>query len=235
MSIPRRLPVACALLALLLARPVQSAVHIVQKVNAQGMATQVELWVEGKKMRTEIASPAMGGGKMAMIIDGERRKMITLMPGQKSYMEMSLDDMLSRAKAMQGASSGEVKAVKTGKTETINGWKCEELKVTQGTDIDLSVWLTKDVKVDPKEWLAFNRDFQTNDPLSQALDPSKVDGFPVKATGRVKQGGQSSEMTMEVVSVDDKAPPADSFAPPAGYQKMEMPGGNPFGGGPPAK
>lgn len=208
--------------------PALAGVHLVQKVNAQGMSSQVELWVEGKKARTEISSAAMGGSKMAVIIDGDSRKMITLMPGQKSYLEMPLDEMLARAKQMQPAPTGEVSVVRTGKTETINGWKAEELKITQGSDVDISVWVTKDIKIDPKEWLAFNKEFQTSDPLSQALDPAKVDGFPVKAVGSVKQGGQSTQITMELVSADDKKLPADAFGPPPGYQKMEMPAGNPF-------
>lgn len=199
--------------------------HMVQKMTNMGQELQAETWMSGQKLKMAMETPM---GKMETIVDAEAGMIYTLMGAQKSYLEMSLDQVVKMA-AQQSAAIGEIKVEKTGKNETINGWKCTEYRVTSPA-MEMSVWATKDLGIDPKAFYEFNKKLQSNDPLSKSFDPSKIDGFPIRTEGTVKQGGQEMKVVSEVTTVDEKPIPANTFTIPSDYKKMDMGGGNPFAG-----
>ncbi|MBI2496707.1 MAG: DUF4412 domain-containing protein, partial [Opitutae bacterium] len=56
-----------------------------------------------------------------------------------------------------------------------------------------------------------------------------VGGFPLRVISR--DAASKEVFKMEVTKIEPGPQPDSAFAPPAGYQKFQMPGGMPFGGG----
>ncbi len=200
--------------------------HFVQKVNAGGQNIETESWMSGKKMKIAVNTPM---GQTEMIFDPAAGKVVTLMVASKSYLEMPLSLIKQQAAAAQ-QTLGDVKIEKTGKTQTINGWSCAEYKITSSGSVDLSVWATRDLKIDLKGWQDMSREL-SQDAISKAIDPSKIDGFPVRTEGTVRQGGQELKVMSEVTKVDTNPLSPDLFNVPSDYKKMDA--GNPFATPPP--
>jgi hypothetical protein len=153
---------------------------------------------------------AQKGQKVSVIADMKTRKTITLMHSQKMYM---LNDMPATGKD-KTAAKGDVKFVKTGKTEKILGRACEEWLYTfkQGKS---SVWLAKGMGtfaglMDGKN---LSQDAWVKMAESKGL-------FPLKTVTETK-GGKT--MTMMATDIQEKTLGAGLFEPPADYKKMGMP------------
>lgn len=220
---PAALAAAC--LALGAAQAAAADLHMVQKITMGGQSMDMEVWMSGRRVRMAVGSPM---GRVGTIVDVPAGKVITMMEASKSYTETSLDALMGAAKAAGGQlPSGEVTVSKTGKTQVINGWSCAEYRITQPGAVDASVWATRDIKVDIRDWMAFGKEFQQSDPLSRAFDPAKIDGFPVRTEGKITQGGQQVEFRSEVTKVDAGPVPADAFTLPSDFKKLDL--GNPFG------
>jgi len=165
--------------------------------------------IKGDKFRTDVAEK---GRKGSMIMDMKSKKMIILMPDEKKYMEMSLDGKMGQGKAKNAG-----KLVKTGKTETIAGYKAEEWAYEGGKD-KLSIWGTKDLG----GWTPMNSPEGGKGP--QFDIPAELkDGsfFMLRVSG--DKGG------MEATKVEKKSLEASLFEVPSGYAKMDM--GGMMGGG----
>jgi hypothetical protein len=81
---------------------------------------------------------------MFMVYDMKSMKMITLMEAQKMAMIMDMKKMAEQAAAKTGAGekdAGDVKITKTGKTEKILGYTCEQYKISSDKSESL-VWVT---------------------------------------------------------------------------------------------
>ena len=201
------------------------AFHVVQKVTTMGQESEVDTWLSGSKARVTMGSPM---GKIVMLLDSEAGMAYTVLDAQKSYMELNLKQM--QQMAQQQMPEGEPTIEKTKRTETLGEWKCQVYRVVQEGFLDMEVWVTQDIDLDTSEWLEMNKQFKTDDPLTRALDPAKMDGFPVKTVGKVTQGGQTVDISTHVTLVEKKPADASMFDLPAGYQKLDMGGmGNQFG------
>ncbi len=198
--------------------------HMVQKLKMGGQEMKQESWLSGHKIKSSVEGPM---GQMVTLLDIEAKSAYMLMPAQKKYMQISLDQ-ITKASQSQSPDLGEVKVEKTGKKEEVNGFHAEEYKVTSPSGLDLSVWVTKDLDVDIEEFRGIMKETQ-KDAMSKALANAKIDGIPVKTMGTITQRGQKMTIEADVESADTKAIPAATFALPTGYEKIDM--GNPFGGG----
>ena len=101
---------------------------------------------------------------------------------------------------------------RTGKTETIAGYKCEHMTVTQGdgstSDVCVATGLGSFLMPQPG-----GPGTPSRDPDWQAaLDKG---AFPLK----VQRGGK---VTLEVTKIEKKALDAALFLPPEGFQKLDM-------------
>jgi len=159
------------------------------------------------KMRFEL-----GGGKMAAIIDPAAQHMIVIMTAQRMYMEQNFG---SASAAMQ-AQAGSMKAptiTRTGKMETIAGYKCEHVVATDDDGQTVDVCLSNELG-------GFRMPTASN-PMAPQRESGWIGQlgsgkFPLKA---VKNG----KTILEVTAIDKKPLDAALFAAPEGFQSFAMP------------
>lgn len=166
---------------------------------------EMQFSIKGDKFRSDMNQ---GKHQGSMIMNMKSKEMITVMPEKKSYLVMKMDGkMPKRDKAKKAG-----KLVKTGKTETIAGYKAEEW-VLEGSEKKTSIWGTKDLG----GW-AFSGG--PKGPGSDLEIPAEFkDGgfFMLRVVG--EKGGGIEATKVEPKTLDDSL-----FEVPAGYQKMEMGG-----------
>lgn len=105
--------------------PQEYSVEIVSKVQGQEFAST--MYQAKDKTRTETNVQGMSS---VSIVRQDQQKMYMLMPMQKMYMEMALNQggMMQKMPDV-GAPKGDVKYEKLG-SETVNGVSCDKYKVT---------------------------------------------------------------------------------------------------------
>jgi hypothetical protein len=173
--------------------------------NAPGQSLTYML--KDGKMRFEL-----GGGKMAAIIDPGAQRMMVIMPAQRMYMEQSFGAVAS---AMQ-AQAGGLKAptiTRTGKMETIAGYKCEHVVATDDDGQSVDVCLSSELG-------GFRMPTASN-PMAPQRESGWITElgagkFPLKA---VKNG----KTILEVTAIDKKPLDAALFVAPEGFQSFAMP------------
>jgi hypothetical protein len=189
----------------------------------EGVATYKVLGKEGKDGPKELSFSIKGdkfrtdmdhnGHQASMIMNNKTKEMITLMPERRAYMLMKMDGRLAKGDKAKHAA----KLVKTGKTETIAGYKAEEWSI-EGAEHKTSVWGTKELG----GW-AFNGGPKGHGADMDLPDELKDGSFFMLRVVGEKGGG------MEATKVEKKSLDDSLFEVPAGYQKMEM--GAMMGGG----
>jgi hypothetical protein len=174
-----------------------------------GKTNDVSYLVKGGKIRMEMAGNR--GEPMVMIFDIAEKKMLMVMTAQKMYMEQEIGEV-----AADAAEKGQqAKIARTGKTETIAGYKCEHITVTAADESTSDVCVAKGLGAFRMPMSGGGRGGPPTDPAWQS---SLGDGgFPMK----VQKG---DKVTMEVKSVDKKPLDAALFAPPEGFRKLDMGG-----------
>jgi len=169
--------------------------------------------IKGEMMRTDI------GPQASAIVNIKTGDMITLMHDQKMAMKIpgsALKALQQQAKEEMGSTETS-KPVATGRTETINGFKCEEYTLTH-SGAKMTVWLTKDI---PDATAVMKQ----LDSLSSEANPFQgafkgIEGFPVRTSVEIPGSGP---MVMTVLGINRDALPDAEFATPSGYREMAMP------------
>jgi len=177
-------------------------------------AAPVPMTFQVKGPLTRVDMAAGPHGAMTMIIDSTRQVMIMLMAAQSMYMEMPMHR--PQPAAGQGKAG---KLVKTGKTETILGYACQEYTM-QDAGGSTEIWATKGLGT-------FAGIGGGPGAPRSAWETELASGgfFPLRTVHRDAAGTVTVKMT--VTSITPK-PLADAlFAPPADYKKFEMPAGVP--------
>jgi hypothetical protein len=185
--------------------PFEGAISMSLTSNA-GKTTELSYLVKAGKMRFDVTGSR--GEQVAMIVDPAAQKTLMVMTSQKMYMEQDFGD--AAANAAEKVKPAEVK--RTGKTETIAGYKCEHIMVTasDGSTSDVCVASGLGSFRMPQ---AGGRGGPAKDPEWQsALDKG---AFPLK----VQKG---DKVTLEVTKIERKTLDAALFAPPEGFQKFDM-------------
>lgn len=176
---------------------------------------------------------AEGGKSFAMIMDLKKLEMIMLMEEQKTYMVMPMKQTIEKAVANAEIKDPDIQ--KTGRTETILGYKCDE-------------YITKDKKTTTEVWIAhglgaFMGMGENGGGGMGGLfgGKKKTDGWQEKFKGKpgfplrvISRDAKNKEtFRMEATKIEPGALPASLFQPPAGWQKFQMPdlGGLLKGGG----
>jgi hypothetical protein len=106
--------------------PSEYSVEIV--TTAQGQAIPSKMYQAKDKTRTETSVQGM---QSVSIMRQDLKKMYTLMPAQKMYMEIGLDNPMMKSMAPQDMTKpqGDMKWEKLG-SETVNGAAADKYKVT---------------------------------------------------------------------------------------------------------
>ena len=169
-----------------------------------GSVSAISYMLKGGKMRFDPA-----GGQMSLIIDPVAQRMTVIMNAQKMYMER---DFGGASAAVQQQMAGRKPTItRTGKMETIAGYKCEHVTVTDddGQSVDSCI---------SSELGGFRMPGNPMSPQKEAGWVTQLGSasFPL----RVSKGGKT---IMEVTAIEKKTLDAALFAAPEGYQSFAMP------------
>src|SRR5689334_16670652 len=90
----------------------------------KGKSQTLNYSIKDQKLRMDIDAE---GHSMATIMDMAKLEMLMLMPEQQMYMVMPIKKPIEKAMEKQGESTADVEV--TGKTDTILGYKCNQILV----------------------------------------------------------------------------------------------------------
>jgi len=195
---------------------------VVQKVDGVPGAQvgEMTLKFKGSKMRMDL------GAEVSMITDLNSSDMTTVMHSQKMYMKIdgaAMQQILKNASAAAGVKKEEkFKFEPTGRKETINGIETEVYTATNGGQKG-TYWIAAKYP-NGEKLMAALKQLQESALSKTARDvmpqPEDFPGVPVKTEIEM---GTGQKVTTTLVSVKEEAVADAEFAPPAGYQSMQMP------------
>ncbi len=162
--------------------------------------------VKGSNVRVE--TEGRQGMKVVFLIDVKENKTYMIMDPMKMYMETP------QPTTEESSDKPKFEISKTGKTQTILGYACEEYLVKDG-DKQTNVWVTKDLGTFELFRMGGGRQRNNVDAWQKAIGKS---GFPLLATTKMgdKEAGSLKAIKVEKKSVDDAL-----FKIPEGYQKFD--------------
>ena len=184
----------------------------------KGRSQVMDYSMKGSMLRMDINSE---GHQVSTIMDAAKMEMIMLMTEQQMYMVMPMKKPVEQALAQQGQSTADVEV--TGKTETILGYKCSQILVKDKGSVT-EVWVAEGLG-------AFMGMGSGGGPFGgkrgganaakwEEVIKSKG-GFPLRTIMHDAKGKES--FRMEATKIEPGSLPDSLFAPPAGYQKFQMP------------
>jgi hypothetical protein len=180
--------------------------------GAQGApaAQELEYLISGKRARMNMAGP-MGG--MSLLVLPADKKIYMLVPAQNTYMEMPMGDVANTA---AGSAPAGVQMIKTGRMETVAGYRCEHVELVQmgpdGAPQKTDACLSKELGgfANPMSGMGTGKE----PAWQKAL---QAQGFPLKVTT------PDGAVALEVVKIEKKRLANDLFSVPLTYTKMARP------------
>ena len=144
----------------------------------------------------------MMGHKSISIRRDDKKLFWILMPGQRMYMQHSLDEQ-QKDDPTAAIYDGDIKMTKLGR-EKVNGVMTDKYKMTM---------------TDPQE-----------KPMEGFIWLSK-ENVPIRVKGTSQEGGEKNHFVVDTTNLKFGRQPGSLFEVPAGYQRMQMPsfGGGGFG------
>ena len=207
-----------------LAPAVLCAAEFEGKVNftmtpASGQSQEIHYAVKNGKIRIEM--PGQRGMMGSMIIDPAKRETTMVMDQQKMYMTMPMPDIAAQVEKAQTEGTLEP----TGEKEKILGYTAEKYLSTYGSTKS-ELWLAEGLG----SFIGFS---SAGSPMGGRRAPDTPQAawekalagkalFPLRVVSYDKAGKEA--FRMEATAVDKQALPADTFTPPADYQKFDMGG-----------
>jgi hypothetical protein len=194
---------------------------VVQKVESSGAMGQpgssgnMTIYMKGSKMKVESMGPSM-----SQIIDIDTGKIFIINSAQKTVMTANIDQM-KQYMGMLGQ-QGTPSTQKTGNSKTVNGYPCEEYKITTSGMFSGETITCVSEKIDSKEFDRF-RKFSEDIAKQFGALPEGVKGYPVLSDTKMSVMGQNITSHTEIVSVSYDAIPDSVFTIPADYKTTEMP------------
>ncbi|WP_438479449.1 DUF4412 domain-containing protein [Oleiharenicola lentus] len=229
MNLLSRLVMVGALLASVQTRAAsafEGKVDLAISTGAKGAPQALSYSIKGDKLRLEMAAE---GHAMASIVDTTKQEILVLIPDQKMYMVMPLKQGVETA-AKAGGVNTDVQVEATGKTDTILGYKCEQVLVKDKNQVT-EVWLAEGLGTFAGLGSGGNP-FGGKKPAATAKWEEALkgkSGFPLRVITRDLKSNETFKM--EATKITPGALSAALFQPPAGFQKFQMPdlgGFNPF-------
>jgi hypothetical protein len=185
----------------------------------KGRAMTMDLSMKGQKQRMDMQAE---GHQMATITDLAKLESIILMPDQGMYMVQSIKKPLEQAMGKAGENTADVEV--TGKTETILGYKCNQILVKdKGTVIEL--WAAEGLGLftglgggGPMGGNPFGGGRGGAGAAKWEAVLKEKGGFPLRVIAR------DGSFKMEATKIEPGALPDSLFSVPAGFQKLDMGG-----------
>lgn len=194
----------------------EGVIHMNTTHAETGTSGAMDWYLKGDKGRVEMSRT--DGQKTVMIFDGKTRTMQMAMPGQKTYMEISLEggrgEYLKEALEKQSVE-------RTGKTEKIAGYSCEVWRITDKehhrAKSDLCV--AKGFGSAARFWIDPKEARRSSQPgwVKQLIEEG---GFGLRSIQYDEAGKETTRM--EVTNIDKKSLEATLFAFPADWTKHDM-------------
>lgn len=170
-------------------------------------------FVKGTNVRIEWQPTKKDQQPAPIIIDGGKKTMTIVMPAEKQYMQMPMQE--AEEAAQEAAKQDKREFQKTGRTETILGYPSQQ-------------WISKDENGETEIWatdkLGYFSGFRSSKQKAHSewqKQLMKAGFFPLKVHERTAAGKEKS--SWEVTKIEKKSLPKDLFQPPADYTKLEMP------------
>jgi len=166
------------------------------------------------------------GKSFSTIMDMKKLEMMMLMPEQKMYMVMPMKQTLEKAAAMSEAKDPDI--TKTGRTETILGYKCDEY-VTKDKNSTTEIWVAEGLGA--FMGLGENGGGGGMGAMFGGGKKKGASGWEEKFKGKpgfplrvISRDNKSKEtFRMEATKIEPGSLPASLFQPPAGWEKFQMP------------
>ena len=243
-----RCGLAAALICLFVLASTAASAQDIQatvQIEAGGQpAMTMDYWMSDESVRIDIAQPQ---AVSIVFTSGDAPGMLMIMHGERRYMEFG-EQMLQMMQQMAGAggdadnsSSINIDSVRfepTGPTETIGPWSATGVRMTglesgqEGT-----LWVASELDSGLFELFARMGDALeamqmpmlgggADGPQQQLMryqQMSNATGLPDGGVVRLDANDQNGATTITLQSLDEGPFADDPFAPPAGYEKMQMP------------
>lgn len=193
-----------------------------EKGGKNGKSNQMTMWFAP----ADYAGFDMGEQKgMAMVYDFKSEIMVTFMEAQKMGMIIDMKkmrQMVENQASLEGrdVKEEEVKITKTGRTENILGYKCEEYSVVSDKSTG-NVWVTSELGAGFGNYMKnFSMIMQGNQKGRSNLPDMKGLAAGVMLRMKTKETGSGDVMTFEATAVNKEGKTIKT----AGYNIMKMPG-----------
>jgi hypothetical protein len=180
-------------------------------------------YVKGTRIRAELSRThgALPGGAY-ILLDAASGTMMSVMPAQKMYLTMdmkAISEKMKQRAAHKPKRAGTI--TKTGKRETIAGYKCEHYVMGEAQDSDVCAAKGLGMFMGGVGGLARGGAMFGGLPAGyeEYAEFAKEGFLPLKVS-TIRNG--KPEVVLEAKSVQRKALDASLFAVPAGYQEMDM-------------
>jgi uncharacterized protein DUF4412 len=186
----------------------------------------VTVWVGPNRARRD-------DGATASILLFDKKKLYIVDHKDKSYAAIDLPvdftKLLPGAQGeafkaeMSAAAKMDAKITKTSETRKIGSWNTRKYHVVLSNpsmQVTTDMWVSKDVDIDNNALRRMQLDLASLQPgsLDWVRKMQQIDGFPVLQESTINLGApQDARSREELVSVEKKDPPANVYAPPAGY------------------
>jgi hypothetical protein len=159
------------------------------------------------------------GGKI--IFRGDKQVLWIVNDEQQMYLELSLKDKTTKKEQPQ-AERSKSNVKKTGRTQTILGYECEEWLAEDGNEVTTMWGTTKLGNIYQgivKAMGGMGGPGSADNMPDWQKEIMDKNFFPLKV--EVKKNGKTTS-SQEITKVEPKALPASMFEPPAGYQKQAL-------------
>ncbi|MBI1883521.1 MAG: DUF4412 domain-containing protein, partial [Chlamydiae bacterium] len=196
---------------------------IVQKVESSGVMGQpprngtMTIYIKGSMAKIENMGPSM-----SEVVDLDSGRFSMINAAQKTVMVMTADQMKQFAGMMGQSGAMTPVAQELGHSKTVNGYSCEEYKVTTSGMVSSETLACISDQIDTKDMERFRK---FSEDLSKQFGglPPEIKGYPVVSDAKITVMGQNITTHCELVSVSHDAIADSIFVVPSDYQVMEMP------------
>lgn len=199
--------------------------------DSKGRSHTINYAMKGRLMRMDMDAE---GHSMSTIMDMDKLQMMMLMPQQSMYMVMPIKGVTDAAQKQSGEHPYDSDVEKTGRSEKILGYSCDEYVMTdKNTGHKTNLWLAEGLGT----FMGLGSGGGGPMMGARASSPAASweskfkgkSGFPLRVV--THDAGGKEQFKMEATKIEPGSLPDDLFVPPAGYKKFQMPdlgGLNPF-------
>jgi len=187
----------------------------------------IEMWLSKKGV-------ARRGGAIDTIIRLDEKKLYVINNAEKAYSTIALPfdfksllppDQQPMIEQMEKMMAMNVTVTPTSETKQVGSWSAKRYNISvtsMAMKMDIVSWLSKDVAIDYPAYREFVKSSASLQPRADWMKQlAELDGFPVLQDTTMTIMGKPIASHTELVSVDERAAPAGTFDPPAGYTEKK--------------